>query len=85
MSPNAKCTNLNGLLATEKAAIRCHLDAQLFAAQPLERHEAVRSFIEGYGGMMRDLYCAHICPERAHCEVARLRMPDRRDLQPKAG
>jgi len=85
MSPNATCTNLNGLLATEKAAIRCHLDAHLFVAQPTERREAVRSFIEGYGGLMRELYCAHICPDRARCEVMRIRLPDCVEPRPQAG
>jgi hypothetical protein len=64
------CTNLEGLLRMEKAAIRCHMDAHLIAAQPADPQLAARTFIEGYGGLMRELFCAHVCPDRAHCGIA---------------
>ncbi len=69
---NAQCTNLRGLLSTERAAIRCHLDGQLMVGGISDRREAVRLFIEGYGGLMRELYCAHSCPDRGRCGVFRM-------------
>ena len=75
MSHEMRCTNLKGLLSTERAAIHCHLDARLVEEPPADRREAVRLFIEGYGGLMRELYCAHICADRARCEAIRLRLP----------
>lgn len=70
MNPSATCTNLHGLLATERAAIRCHLDAHpALASTREERREAMRCFVEGYGGLMREIYCMHVCKERARCEA----------------
>ncbi len=69
MNPQVTCSNLHGLLSTERAAIRFHLDSQVAAGQLTDRREAVRVFIEGYGGIMRNIYCAHICPDRARCAV----------------
>ena len=71
MKTHAGCTNLNGLLSTERAAIRFHLDAHVSEDPAADRREAVRSFIEGYGGLMRELYCAHVCQDRARCEAVR--------------
>ena len=71
MNTHACCTNLKGLLSTERAAIQFHLDAHIREDPAADRREAVRSFIEGYGGLMRELYCAHICQDRAQCEAVR--------------
>lgn len=70
MNPQVCCTNLNGLLSTERAAIRCHLDAFAAGERLADRREAVRAFIDGYGGLMRELYCSNVCRERARCEVS---------------
>ena len=70
MSESNTCTNLTGLLAMERATIRCHLDTLACAGPAMDRREAVRTFIEGYGGLMRGLYCAHVCPARAGCGAA---------------
>ncbi len=71
MNPEIHCTNLKGLLTTERAAIRCHLDTSATAGPMADRREAVRLFVEGYGALMRELYCAHICEDRGHCEAVR--------------
>ena len=73
MNSDTHCTNLKGLLTTERAAIRCHLDTSAGAGHLGDRREAVRLCVEGYGGLMRDLYCAHICSDRGHCEAVRTR------------
>ena len=73
MNPPQCCTNLKGLLSMERAAIRCHLDTHPFPSPPTDPREAVRSFIEGYGALMRTLYCSHVCPDRAHCGLAQPR------------
>lgn len=70
MSGSNTCTNLTGLLAMERAAIRCHVDTLACTEPGMDRREAVRTFIEGYGGLMRGLYCAHVCPVRAGCAAA---------------
>ncbi len=69
MNPQVTCSNLHGLLSTERAAIHFHLDSQAAAGCLADRREAVRVFIEGYGGIMRNIYCAHVCPDRARCAV----------------
>ncbi len=71
MNLHSSCTNLNGLLSTERAAIHFHLDAHILVEPAVDRREAVRAFIEGYGGLMRELYCAYVCHDRAHCEAVR--------------
>ncbi len=73
MNTHTDCTNLNGLLSTERAAIQFHLDAHHSVEHQTNRREAVRSFIEGYGGLMRELYCAYVCHDRAQCEAVRRR------------
>ena len=73
MNPDIHCTNLKGLLTTERAAIRCHLNSSAVAGHLTDRREAVRLFVEGYGGLMRNLYCSHICEDRGHCEAVRMR------------
>ncbi len=85
MNAQVHCTNLKGLLSTERAAILCHLDGQLVAGEVSDRREAVRAFIEGYGGLMRELYCAHSCQDRGRCGVSRVRRLSREFLQEAAG
>lgn len=84
MNAQNHCTNLKGLLSTERAAIQCHLDGQMVAGGVSDRREAVRSFIEGYGGLMRELYCAHSCQERGRCGVSRAHRLSRGFLQAAA-
>ena len=85
MNSEPHCTNLKGLLTTERAAIRCHLDTSSLAGHMADRREAVRLFVEGYGGLMRDLYCAHLCADRGHCGALRPRRPTGDLLQEEAG
>lgn len=65
-----KCTHLKDLLDTEMAVIRRHLDEHIFLRKLNDRTEAIHSFIQDYGWLMRELYCAHICAKRAHCAIA---------------
>ena len=46
MNTHACCTNLNGLLSTERAAIHFHLDAHILVEPAGDRREAVRAFVE---------------------------------------
>ncbi len=64
------CTHLKELLDTEMDVIRRHLDEHIFLRQLNDRTEAICSFIQDYGWLMRELYCAHICSNRSQCAIA---------------
>lgn len=85
MKPKVRCTNLKGLLSTERAAIRCHLDTHVVAGEVVDRCEVIHAFIENHGGLMRELYCAHVCPDRGHCEAIHLSRMDRNLLLEQTG
>lgn len=66
-----RCTHLKGLLATEMAIIQKHLDEHIFLRHLDDRTEAMESFIQDYGWLMRELYCSQICQKRESCAIAK--------------
>jgi hypothetical protein len=47
-----------------------HIDEHQYLRQMSDKQEALASFINDYGWLMRELYCTRICESRATCQIA---------------
>jgi hypothetical protein len=50
--------------------IRRHLDEHKYLRKIQSRDEAVESFINDYGWLVRELYCTQICEMREGCNIS---------------
>ncbi len=66
------CVHLADFLNTEMAIIRRHLDEHIFLRHLSDKNEAIQSFINDYGWLMRELYCTKICPAKDQCKRAQM-------------
>ncbi len=66
------CVQLADFLQTEMAIIKRHLDEHIFLRHIADKNEAVQSFINDYGWLMRELYCTKICQARDRCNRAKM-------------
>lgn len=57
-------------MKTQIEVIGRHLDEHKYLRHIEDKDEAVRSFIEDYGWVIRELYCTKICDKRDECEIA---------------
>jgi hypothetical protein len=57
-------------MRTQIEIIHRHLDEHKYLRQLEGREEAVASFVEDYGWLIRELYCTRICQESAGCPIA---------------
>jgi hypothetical protein len=69
MNQNA-CQCLVDFLKTEKEVIQRHLEEHKWLRHLEDKNEAVSSFIEDYGWLVRELYCSKICEQRKNCSIA---------------
>jgi hypothetical protein len=67
-----KCVHLADFLNTEMAIIRRHLDEHIFLRHLGSKNEAIQSFINDYGWLMRELYCTKVCADREQCKRAQM-------------
>jgi hypothetical protein len=58
------------LMKTQLEVIRKHLDEHMYLQQIPNQDDAIVSFIEKYGWLMRELYCTKVCELRCNCEIA---------------
>ena len=56
-----------------------HLDEHKYLRNLSDKDEALASFIEDYGWLIREIYCSQICPKREDCDTAE-KMRKRGDL-----
>lgn len=57
-------------MKTQLEVIRKHLDEHMYLQQIPNQDDAIVSFIEKYGWLMRELYCTKVCELRCNCEIA---------------
>lgn len=50
--------------------INKHLDEHKYLRNMSDRNEALASFINDYGWLIRELYCTRICGKRFECDIA---------------
>ena len=64
------CQYLKDFMKTQLEVIGRHLDEHKYLRNIQGREEAVASFINDYGWLMREMYCTKICGFRENCEIA---------------
>lgn len=57
-------------MQTQLEVVRRHLDEHKYLRHIDKKEEALSSFIEDYGWLIRELYCTRICEKRNECETA---------------
>ena len=67
---NTPCQCLSDFMKTQIDVISKHLDEHKYLRNISDKNEAIASFINDYGWLIRELYCTRICPHRESCEVA---------------
>ncbi len=65
------CSHIEEILKAQIDIIERHVDQHKWFHHIENRDEAIADFIEKYGFIMREFYCARICEERFNCEIAR--------------
>ena len=64
------CQHLKDFMKTQLEVIARHLDEHKYLRNIQGREEAVESFIQDYGWLMREMYCTKICKLNGECEIA---------------
>jgi len=67
---NTDCQHLSEFVKAEMEIVHKHLDEHKYLRGIPEKEEALTSFINDYGWLIRELYCSRICEKRFECEVA---------------
>ena len=65
-----KCSRLNKFMKTQTDVIHKHLGEHKWLRKIEDDNTALESFINDYGWLIREMYCAHICDERSDCTIA---------------
>ena len=65
------CRHLSDFVRTETSIIRKHLDEHSYLRHIDDKSQALSSFINDYGWLMRELYCTKICEDAKTCVMAR--------------
>lgn len=66
-----QCVQLSLFLQVERDIIEKHIEDHKWFRQIADYNQGVADFIQNYGWLMREMYCAHICKERENCAIAR--------------
>lgn len=64
------CKELSKFMKTQLDVVKKHLDEHKYLRRIEDRDEALKSFIDDYGWLIRELYCTRICEFREDCEIA---------------
>jgi len=70
MNTTIQCQCLSDFMKTQLDVISKHSDEHKYLRNISDKNEALASFINDYGWLMRELYCTRICEHRDTCEVA---------------
>jgi hypothetical protein len=57
-------------MRTQIDIVKKHLDEHKYLRHIENKNEALKSFINDYGWLMRELFCTKICEKRKNCEIA---------------
>jgi len=63
------CTRVGDLTKAEIDVIKSHLEKHKWYRGIQNDEEALMSFNEEFGPILRDMYCRYGCPDREDCEV----------------
>ena len=64
------CEHLSEFMKTQLEVVKRHLDEHKYLRHMTDKEEALQSFIDDYGWLIRELYCTRICDLRDNCEIA---------------
>jgi hypothetical protein len=67
---NVNCQHLRAFTQTQMEVIGRHIDEHKYLRQIEDKNEALASFINDYGFLIRELYCTKVCEKRDECEIA---------------
>ena len=57
-------------MKTQLDVIQKHIDEHKYLRRIPSKEDALESFINDYGWLIRELYCTRICELRSDCETA---------------
>ena len=57
-------------MKTQTDVIKRHLGEHKWLRKIEDDNQALESFINDYGWLIREMYCAHTCEDREDCEIA---------------
>ena len=57
-------------MKTQRDVISKHLDEHKYLRHITDKNEALSSFIEDYGWLMKEMFCTRICERHLTCEIA---------------
>jgi hypothetical protein len=64
------CQHLSDFVNAEMDIVHKHLDEHKYLRGIPDKAEALASFINDYGWLIRELYCSRICEKRSECQIA---------------
>ena len=67
---NTDCQHLSEFVKAEMEIVHKHLDEHKYLRNIDDKSEALSSFINDYGWLIRELYCSRICEKRFDCQIA---------------
>jgi len=65
-----QCQHLADFMRTQIDIIQKHLDEHKYLRKIQDREQALESFINDYGWLIRELYCTRICKMHDGCSIA---------------
>jgi hypothetical protein len=65
-----QCSRLNKFIKTQTDVIHKHIDEHKWLRRIEDDNEALSSFINDYGWLIREMYCSHVCDEGGDCVIA---------------
>lgn len=67
---NVNCQHLRAFMQTQMEVIGRHLDEHKYLRKIDDKNEALDSFIQDFGWLIREMYCTKICDKRDGCTIA---------------
>ena len=64
------CQHLKDFMKAQLEVIGRHLDEHKYLRHMEDKNEALASFINDYGWIIREIYCTHVCELRDSCDIA---------------
>jgi len=64
------CEHVGELVNAELEIIKRHLGEHKWFRHILDDNDAIMSFNEDYGWLMREMYCGYVCKDRDDCTLA---------------
>ena len=67
---SSECECLSEFMKAQMDIISKHIDEHKYLRRMDDKQQALQSFIEDYGWLIRELYCTKICGKKDTCEIA---------------